>query len=155
MPQSIPKGLTREHVLKALADLDAGIDHPFGKPTGYELVHEGKRYAPKAVIGIAFRHLTGQMLQPADFSGGEAPGQANYELRRLGFKVESKARRPRRKRRQRVVGRGSRPADRRLLRHAATGPARQGLQQGRTQPATPGTTRQPIHVRPSNSSTET
>ena len=38
MPQSIPKGLTREHVLKALADLDAGIDHRFGKPTGYELV---------------------------------------------------------------------------------------------------------------------
>jgi len=31
MPQSIPKGLTREHVLKALADLDAGIDHPFGR----------------------------------------------------------------------------------------------------------------------------
>ena len=43
MPQSIPKGLTREHVLKALADLDAGIDHPFGRPTGYELVHEGKQ----------------------------------------------------------------------------------------------------------------
>jgi hypothetical protein len=53
MPQSIPKGLTREHVFKALADLDDGIDHPFGKPTGYVLVHEGKRYAPKAVVGIA------------------------------------------------------------------------------------------------------
>ena len=90
MPQSIPKGLTREHVLKALADLDAGIDHPFGKSTGYELVHEGKRYAPKAVIGIAFRHLTGEILHHSKFSGGEAPGQANYELRRLGFKVESK-----------------------------------------------------------------
>lgn len=42
MPQSIPQGLTRDHVLKALADLDAGIGHPFGKPTGYELVHGGK-----------------------------------------------------------------------------------------------------------------
>jgi len=30
MPQSIPKGLTREHVLAAIADLDAGIEHPFG-----------------------------------------------------------------------------------------------------------------------------
>ena len=46
MPQSIPKGLTRECVLRALADLDAGIDHPFGPPTGYELVHDGRRYAP-------------------------------------------------------------------------------------------------------------
>jgi len=90
MPQAIPKGLTREHVLKALADLDAGIDHPFGNPTGYELVHKEKRYPPKAVIGIAFRRLTGNILPPSEFSGGEAPGQANYELRRLGFRVESK-----------------------------------------------------------------
>lgn len=91
MPQSIPKGLTREHVIKALADLDTGIEHSFGRATGYELVHDGKRYAPKAVIGIAFRHLTGEILHHSEFSGGEAPGQANCELRRLGFKVESKA----------------------------------------------------------------
>jgi hypothetical protein len=45
MPQSIPKGLTRESALQALADLDAGIEYPFGPPTGYELVHEGKWYA--------------------------------------------------------------------------------------------------------------
>jgi len=50
VPASIPPGLTREHVLKALADLDAGAEHPFGPSTGYELVHEGKRYAPKAGI---------------------------------------------------------------------------------------------------------
>jgi hypothetical protein len=91
MPQSIPRGLTREHVLAALADLDAPVEHPFGVPTGYELIHEGKRYAPKAVIGLAFRHLTGRMLQREDFSGGEAPGQANFVLRELGFTVERKA----------------------------------------------------------------
>lgn len=94
MPQSIPNGLTREHVLKALADLDAGIDHPFGPPAGYELVHEGKRYPPKAVVGIAFRHLTGKVLHPGKLSDGEAPGQANYELRRLGFQVEDKPQEP-------------------------------------------------------------
>ena len=43
MPQSIPKGLTREHVLKAIADLEAGIDHPFGKSTGYLVVYQGRR----------------------------------------------------------------------------------------------------------------
>lgn len=90
MPQSIPKGLNRDHVLKALADLESGIEHSFGKATGYELAHDGKRYAPKAVIGIAFRHLTGEILHHSQFSGGEATGQANYELRRLGFKVEAK-----------------------------------------------------------------
>ncbi|MHB0958289.1 MAG: DUF6884 domain-containing protein [Pirellulaceae bacterium] len=94
MPHSIPKGLTREHILKALADLDAGIEHPFGDPTQFQLVDRGKRYAPKAVIGIAFRHLTGEILHHSKFSGGEAPGQANYELRRLGFEVESKVEEP-------------------------------------------------------------
>ncbi len=50
MPQRIPPGLKREHVLQALADLDAGLDHPFAPPTRYELVHKGKHYPPKAVV---------------------------------------------------------------------------------------------------------
>lgn len=37
MPQSIPPGLKQEHVLRTLADLNGGIDHPFGQPNGYEL----------------------------------------------------------------------------------------------------------------------
>ena len=90
MPQSIPPGLKKEHVLQALHDLDGGIDHPFGAPTGYELVHGEKRYAPKAVIGLACRHHLGRVLQPEEFSGGEAPGQANYVLRKLGFTVVRK-----------------------------------------------------------------
>jgi hypothetical protein len=90
MPQSIPKGLTAEHVRKAIADLDGGIDHSFGTPTGFELIYNGKQYAPKAVIGIAVRHLTGEILHHSKFSGGEAPGQANHELRRLGFEVITK-----------------------------------------------------------------
>jgi hypothetical protein len=39
--------LTREHVLKALADLEVGIENDFGRPTKYVLAHEGKSYAPK------------------------------------------------------------------------------------------------------------
>src|SRR3954468_19311161 len=90
MPQSIPAGLTHEHVLRTLADMDSGIDHPFGQPTGYELVHQGKRYAPKAVVGLACRYTIGRILQPDEFSGGEAPGQANFVLRKLGFTVVHK-----------------------------------------------------------------
>ncbi len=90
MPQSIPRGLTRACVLQALADLDAGIEHPFGPPTGYEVVQDGKRYAPKAVIGLACRSLLGRILLPGEFSGGEAPGQANYVLREIGFTVARK-----------------------------------------------------------------
>jgi len=90
MPQSIPPGLSKEHVVKALIDLDSGVDHLFGAPTGYELVHDGKRYAPKAVVGLACRYSIGRILTPAEFSGGEAPGQANFDLRKLGFTVVPK-----------------------------------------------------------------
>src|SRR5262245_60025523 len=62
MPQSIPPGLKKEHIFRALTDLDSGIDHPFGAPTGYELVHDDKRYAPKAVVGLACRYSIGRSL---------------------------------------------------------------------------------------------
>jgi hypothetical protein len=42
MPQSIPAGVTRDHVLKAMADLDAGLVPSFGQATGYELLPEGR-----------------------------------------------------------------------------------------------------------------
>jgi hypothetical protein len=94
MPQSIPPGLTLKHVLRTLADLDSGIVHPFGQSTEYDLVHDGKHYAPKAVIGLACHYSLGRILQPEEFSGGEAPGQANFLLRRLGFTVVKKSEEP-------------------------------------------------------------
>jgi 5-methylcytosine-specific restriction protein B len=90
VPQAIPPGLTRDHVLRAIAELDAGGKHPFGPSTGYQLVHHGKSYPPKAVIGLACRHSIGRVLKPEEFSGGEAAGQANFVRRRLGFTVTRK-----------------------------------------------------------------
>lgn len=90
MPQSIPPGPKKKHVIGALNDLDSGIDHPFGSPTGYELLHDGKRYPQKAVIGLACGYSIGRMLRPEEFSGGESPGQANFVLRKLGFTVVRK-----------------------------------------------------------------
>lgn len=87
MPKAIPDGLTSQHVLLALKDLDEGIEHSFGGATGYHLLHNEKAYAPKAVVGIAFRHLNGTILDHNDFSGGEQKGQANFVLRELGFTV--------------------------------------------------------------------
>jgi hypothetical protein len=68
MPQSIPPGLKQEPVLHFL---------------GYELVHEGKRYPPRA-FGPAFRHHTGRVLLPEEGSGGGSPGQANGMRRNWG-----------------------------------------------------------------------
>lgn len=87
MPKSIPPGLKPEHVLLALKDLDEGFEHGFKRAVHYELVHDGRRYAPKAVVGVAFRHLSGEVLPPQEFSGGQATGQANAVLRDLGFSV--------------------------------------------------------------------
>jgi len=74
VPQSIPAGLKREHVLRTLSELDAGIEHLFGKSTGYDLVEKGKRYAPKTVVGLACRYSIGRILRADEFSGGETPG---------------------------------------------------------------------------------
>lgn len=90
MPPSIPEGLTAKHVLLALKDLDSGIEHNFKKAVHYELVHDGRLYPPKAVVGIAFRHLTGSILEPHEFSGGQKSGQANHVLDKLGFTVQRK-----------------------------------------------------------------
>lgn len=87
MPKAIPDGLTRQHVINALSDLDSNFEHSFGDATGYQLVHDEKAYAPKAVVGIAFRHLNGEVLHHREFSGGEDKGQANFVLRELGFEV--------------------------------------------------------------------
>ena len=75
MPQSIPKGISAEHVLRALADLDAGMDHPFGSPTGYELVHQGCRYPPKAM------RLLGQRPR---YQEGPPEGAGHIQLPPLG-----------------------------------------------------------------------
>src|SRR5216683_2733870 len=91
MRQSLSKALKREHVLAALVDLDAGIPHPFFPAKGYDLIQGRKRYPPKAAVGLAVKHLNGQILSPKDFSAGEAPGQANYILRKLGFDVKPRS----------------------------------------------------------------
>ena len=56
--------------------------HPFGDPTKYEVVYGGKRYAPKAVLGLACKYLLGSLLAPGQFSG-EAPGHVKPKLRQI------------------------------------------------------------------------
>ncbi len=86
----IPDSIKKDHVLAAIKELDAGIDHPFGQAKKYELVHHGKRYAPKAVLGVAAKHATGEEFTPYDFGGGDKPGKASEYLRNLGFQIVEK-----------------------------------------------------------------
>ena len=87
----LPKGLTREHIEQAIAQLDTGAPHPFGASKDYDLLVNGKAYPPKAVVGLAASLATGTEVGPDDFSAGEGPGQANTVLRSLGFTIERRA----------------------------------------------------------------
>ena len=52
MSNNIPSGIMRRHILAAIEDLDEGVSHAFGESTGYDVLFEGRRFAPKAVVGL-------------------------------------------------------------------------------------------------------
>lgn len=85
----ILRAITRDDVLGALANLDQGEFGDFGPPTRYELVYQGRRYPPKAAVGLAARRQIGRPLSHNEFSGGNSRTQANGVLRALGFKIEA------------------------------------------------------------------
>jgi hypothetical protein len=88
--------VTRENVQRALAEYDrTGPEaffsaHGFGPTTTYDLVWEGRRYPPKAILGTAYELATGQRLAPDDFEGGKSG--AVKVLGQLGFTIEEKER---------------------------------------------------------------
>jgi 5-methylcytosine-specific restriction enzyme A len=81
---SIPRGITRDDVVAAIRDFDAGVAHPYGESARYDLIVSDRRYPPKAIVGLAGRRVNGgRFLDPVtEFSGGEAG--ANRVLRALG-----------------------------------------------------------------------
>lgn len=76
-------------MLEALTALDQGERHAFGPSTRYDLLHRGRRYPPKAVIGLAARKVAGRALVPEDFTGGEG-SRCFRILRELGFEIVRK-----------------------------------------------------------------
>jgi hypothetical protein len=98
MPGSL-NDITREAVLAAIAEYDRlGQEefltlHGFDRARQYVLVHEGKRYDSKAIVGVAHGFLPGKaVLAASEFSGGRATvGQL---LARLGFHVEEGGEQP-------------------------------------------------------------
>jgi predicted HNH restriction endonuclease len=89
VPDAIPDGITRDDVIKAIGDFDAGVTHPFAESTGYDLIWNGKPYPPKAIVGLAARREAGRLLTPYDFKGGEG-SRCFRILRDLGFEVRPK-----------------------------------------------------------------
>jgi hypothetical protein len=86
--------VTEADVLRAIQEYDRlgpqqfFTAHGFGPTTTYDLVRDGRRYPPKAILGTAHEFATGQRLAPADFEGGKTGAVA--VLRELGFTVQPK-----------------------------------------------------------------
>jgi 5-methylcytosine-specific restriction protein A len=85
--------ITRQAVLAAIAEYDELGQDEFLDKYGFEparlyvLVHDGKSYASKAIVGAAHGFLPGQgPLAVRSFSGGEA--SVGRRLRGLGFSVQ-------------------------------------------------------------------
>jgi hypothetical protein len=83
--------VTRTEVLHAIQEYDRlGPEaffaaHGFAPATTYELVCDGRRYPPKAILGTAYEFATGQRLASGDFEGGKTG--AVRVLRKLGFTI--------------------------------------------------------------------
>lgn len=96
----MPDGLTREAVLRTIAEHDDLGEEAFlerygyGEALAYFLVHDGKQYASKAIYGVAHKHVAigGGPLRNSDFSGGEV--QVAQKLEALGFTVTRPTRNP-------------------------------------------------------------
>ncbi len=88
--------MRRQDVFRALALYDELGGEAFRRRFGYGearrflLVHDGREYDSKAVVGVAHGFLDGRgPLVPGDFSGGAA--HAVRHLRDLGFEVRDRA----------------------------------------------------------------
>jgi hypothetical protein len=84
--------VTRAGVLRATQEYDRlgpeafFLAHGFAPTTTYDLVWNGGRYPPKAILGTAYEFATGQRLASGDFEGGKAG--AVKVLGKLGFDVQ-------------------------------------------------------------------
>ncbi|MCL3859647.1 hypothetical protein [Actinotalea sp. K2] len=87
--------MTRQHVLQAIAEHDTRGGEQFMEVYGFEpspawtLLHEGREYDARAVLGVAHRFATGRLATPDEFSG-DMPGAVAI-LRKRGFEVTEPA----------------------------------------------------------------
>lgn len=89
-PDRLPDGIKREHLLAGIADFEHGVEHEFRDSTTYDVLHEGRRYPPKVVVGLAAGHLLGKPLGPQDFRAGLGT-KCFRVLEGGGFKIVAKA----------------------------------------------------------------
>ena len=76
----IPLNIEREHIIKAIREIDSNGIPPGRESRKFCLIFEGKQYPPKYVLSLANRFATDEELDPSEFSGGQ---ETNNFLKRL------------------------------------------------------------------------
>lgn len=86
---AITEGLTEQHVIKAIEEIDKTGIPPEAESTGYDLLYRDTRYPPKLVLSLAVKAATGEPLDRSAFTAG-VDSSAFRLLKRLGFTVLAK-----------------------------------------------------------------
>ena len=85
----IPNNITKEHLEKAIEEVERDGVRKGRQSSTYNLIHNGKYYPPKLIISIANRYANGEELDPNGFEGGlDTP--AFKLLENLNFKLIEK-----------------------------------------------------------------
>ncbi|MBM4333384.1 MAG: hypothetical protein FJ117_19555 [Deltaproteobacteria bacterium] len=80
----ISSNIEREHIIKAIREIDSNGILPGRESRSFLLIFEGKRYPPKYVLSLANKFANGEELDPSRFSGGQ---ETNNFLKRLRFDI--------------------------------------------------------------------
>src|SRR4030067_1817268 len=80
----IPKNIDREHIIRAIREIDSDGVPPSRESRNFFLSFEGREYPPKYVLSLANKFANGEELHPSEFSGGQ---ETNSFLQRLGFDI--------------------------------------------------------------------
>jgi hypothetical protein len=77
----------RQHVLSAIAEIDANGVPNTRRAKGFDVIVDGKTYPPKYLLCLAGRFATGTEFDPGHFSGGH---ETNSVLENLDFEVRAR-----------------------------------------------------------------
>lgn len=80
----IPKEINKDHIIRALEEIDFTGTPPEHESTRWVLRYEDKSYSPKYVISIAGKYALGEVHSHIRFSGGT---EANQFLETRGFTI--------------------------------------------------------------------
>ena len=67
----IPSNIEREHIVKAIGEIDSNNIPPGRQSKSFLLIFEGKQYPPKYVLSLANKFANGEELDPSRFGGGQ------------------------------------------------------------------------------------